>query len=133
MFWFNLGLFTLMKIDSMMFLACPWSSLPIMLKLPSVMVWPVCCKCLWMGEGCLRCSFLLSLRVLAVSPIYSSSQLRWVALVAVYDSTFIVLGVLVLRLHDYLFYNSVTLQFKDSFKESVFIRVNNPKLNQKHW
>ena len=33
-----------------------------------------------------------------------------VALVAVYDSTFVVLGVLVLGLHEYLFYCSVTLE-----------------------
>ena len=28
MIWFKVGLFTLMKIDSLMVLACPWSSLP---------------------------------------------------------------------------------------------------------
>ena len=32
MFWFNVGLFTFMKMDSLMVLACPWSSLPMMLK-----------------------------------------------------------------------------------------------------
>ena len=77
MFWFNVGLFTLMKIDSLMVLAYPHSSFPMMLKLSSVMVWPVCCICPWMGEGCFRCSFLLSPRVLEVSPIYSSLQSRW--------------------------------------------------------
>ena len=66
-----------MKIDSLMVLACPWSSLPIMLKLVSVIVCPVCCMCTWMGEGCLRCSLLLFPSVLAVSPMYSSLQTIW--------------------------------------------------------
>ena len=77
MFWFKVGLFTLMKIGSIMVLAWPWSSLPMMLKLVSVMLCPVCCMCSWMGEGCLRCSLHLSPRVLAVSPMYSSLQAMW--------------------------------------------------------
>ena len=77
MFWFKVGLFTLMKIDSLMVLACPWSSLPMMLKLLSVMLCPVCCMCAWMGEGCLRHSFLLSPRVIVVSPMHSSLQAIW--------------------------------------------------------
>ena len=69
-----------MKIDSLMVLAYPWSSLPMMLKLFSVILCPACCMCTWMGEGYLRCSLLLSPRVLAVSPMYSSLQaicLHW--------------------------------------------------------
>ena len=78
MFCFKVGLFTLMKIDSfLMVLACSWSSLPMMLKLMSVMLCPVCCMCTWMGGGCLRCSLHLSPRVLAVYLIYSSSQAMW--------------------------------------------------------
>ena len=77
MFWFEVGLFTLMKIDSLMVMAYAWSSLPVMSKLVSVMLCPVCCICAWMGEGCLRCSLHLSPRVLAVSPIYSSLQAMW--------------------------------------------------------
>ena len=69
MFWFNVGLFTCIKMYSLMVLACPCSSLPMMLKLLSVMLCPVCCMCIWMGEGCLRCSLDLSPRVLAVSPM----------------------------------------------------------------
>ena len=38
MFWFKVGLFTIMKIDSLMVLAWPWYSLPMMLKLVSVIV-----------------------------------------------------------------------------------------------
>ena len=77
MFWFNVGLFTLIKIDSLMVLAFPWSSLPMMLKLASVVLCPVFCMCAWMGEGCFRCSLHLSPRVLAVSPMYSSLQAMW--------------------------------------------------------
>ena len=80
MFWFKVGVFTLMKIDSLMVLDCPWSSLAMMLKLVSVMLCPVCCMCAWMGEGCLRCSLHLFPKVLAVSPIYSSSQAMWLHL-----------------------------------------------------
>ena len=60
MFWFNAGLFTLMKIDSLMVLACPWSSLPMMLKLSSVVLCPVCCMCMWWGRVVLGvpCIFL---------------------------------------------------------------------------
>ena len=108
MFWFKVGLFTLMNIDSLVVLVCPQPSLPMMLKLSSVMVWPVCCKCPWIGEGCLRCSFLLSPRVLAVSPLFIAIQVF--ALVTVYNSTFVVLGVLVLVLHKYLFDGGVTLK-----------------------
>ena len=57
-----------------MVLACPWSSLPMMLNLLLSMGCPVACECLCMGEGCLRYSFLLSPSVLAVSPMYSSLQ-----------------------------------------------------------
>ena len=40
-----------------MVLGCPQSSLPIRLKLSSVMPCPVCWICPWIGEGCLRCFF----------------------------------------------------------------------------
>ena len=99
MFWFNVGLFTIMKIDSLMVLACPQSSLPMMLKLSSVMVWPVCCMCLWMGEGCFRCSFLPSPKGPGSFPYVLFMTVEVVTLVAIYDSTFVVLVVLVLGLH----------------------------------
>ena len=63
-----------------MVLACSWSSLPMMLKLLSILLCPVCCMCTWIGEGCFRCSLCLSPRVLDVSPMYSSSDamlLHW--------------------------------------------------------
>ena len=109
MFWFKVGLFTLMNIDSLMVLACPQSSLPFMLKLLSVMVWPVCCICPWMGEGCFRCSFLLSLRVLQFLLCTPHHRLDdcignciWCHFSFPWD--------LVLGLHKYLFYGGVTLE-----------------------
>ena len=77
MFWFNVGLFTLMKMDSLVVLASPWSSLSMMLKLSSVVMCPFWCVCMWLGEGCFRCSLHLFPRVLAVSPMYSSLQVVW--------------------------------------------------------
>ena len=61
MFWFKVGLFTLMKIDSLMVLACPWSSLPMMLKLSSVVMCPVCCMYMWMGRVVLGVPYIFPL------------------------------------------------------------------------
>ena len=100
-----------MKTDSLMILACPWSSLPMMLKLVSVMLCPVCCMCAWMEECCLRCSLHLSPRVLAVSPMYFSLQATYlVALETIYGATFLFFWVLVLRLHENLFYGCVAFE-----------------------
>ena len=49
-----------MQIDSFMVLACPQSCLPMMLNLLLSMGCHVACECPCMGDGCLRCSFLLS-------------------------------------------------------------------------
>ena len=49
-----------MYIDSLMALACPQSSLPMLLKLLFCMGCPVACECPCMGKGCLRCFLLLS-------------------------------------------------------------------------
>ena len=74
-FLFNVGLLTLINIHSLIFLSKPCPSLPIIWKLCWVVGWPVL---LWwfIGEGSLRCSLNLSPKVLDVSPIYSSSQVR---------------------------------------------------------
>ena len=69
-----------MYIASLMALACPQYSLPIMLKLLSIILCLVWCMCAWKGEGCFRCSLHLSPRFLDVSLIYSSLQtmlLHW--------------------------------------------------------
>ena len=63
-----------------------------------------------MGEGCVRCSLLLSPRVLAVSPMYFLIAGYVVALETVYDATFLFLWVLVLGLHEDLFNGCVTLE-----------------------
>ena len=75
-----------------MVLACPQSSLPMMLKLVSVILCPMFCMFTWMGEGCLRCSLLLSPRVLVVSPMYSSSQAIWLHWKLYMTSLFISFG-----------------------------------------
>ena len=77
MFLFNVELLTLIIIDSLVLLAKPCPSFPI--------IWEViltsggglcdCCDDEW-GEGSFRCSLNLSTKVLEVSPIYSSSQER---------------------------------------------------------
>ena len=65
---------------------------------------------MWMGEGCFRCSLDLSPRGLAISPMYSSSAGYVVALVTVDYPTLLVHGVLVFRLHKYLFDSCVSLE-----------------------
>ena len=96
-------------MDSLMGLASPWSFLPMVLKLVSVVLCPVCCICEWIGEGCLRCSLHLSPRVLAVSPCTPHCRL--------YDCTrscrlphFFVLWVLVLGFHEDLLDCGVALE-----------------------
>ena len=76
MFLFNLGLLTLMDMDSLIFLANLCPSLPIIWKLLWLVGWPLWLLCWWMGEGSFRCSLYCSLKVLDVSLIYSSSQER---------------------------------------------------------
>ena len=74
MFLFNVGLFTLMYMASFTALAILWSSLPIILKFSLVVMWPVLFWCSCIGDGAFRCSLYLFSKVLADSPIYSSSQ-----------------------------------------------------------
>ena len=60
MFLFRVGLFTLMKIDSLINLMMSCPSLPIMLKLSWLSWCPVSWLCAWMGEGSLRCFLYIS-------------------------------------------------------------------------
>ena len=73
-FLLRVGLFTLMKMDSLINLVMSCPSLPIILKLSWLSWCPVRLLCTWMGEGSLRCSLYLSPRVLDVSLMYSSPQ-----------------------------------------------------------
>ena len=50
-FLFSVGLFTLMKMDSLINLVKSYPSLPVMLKLSWVVVCPICWLCSWIGEG----------------------------------------------------------------------------------
>ena len=77
-FLFNVGLLTHINMDSLMFLAKPCPCLPIIWKLFWLVGWPVPVWLLWwwMGEGSFRCSLNLSAKVLEISHMYSSSQVR---------------------------------------------------------
>ena len=69
---FNVGLLTLINIDSLMVLAKPCPSLPIIWKLFWLAGWPVLLLWWCTGEGSFRCSLNLSSKVLEVSPMYST-------------------------------------------------------------
>ena len=72
MFLFRDGSLTLMNRASFIALVKLWSSLPTMLKLVMLMLWPVLLWWSKMGEGDFWCSLNLSAKFLADSPIYSS-------------------------------------------------------------
>ena len=65
------GSLTLMNRASLIALVRFWSFLPIMLKFLMSALWPEILQWSWMGEGDFWCSFNLSAKVLADSPIYS--------------------------------------------------------------
>ena len=74
MFLFNVGLFTLMYMASLIALAILWPSLPMILKFSTGVVWPVLLWCSNIGDGAFKCSLYLSPNVLDDFPMYSSSQ-----------------------------------------------------------
>ena len=73
-FLFRDGLLALMYKASFIVLKRFWSSLPSMVKLSIVTSWPDVLWWSYMGDGAFRCSFNLSSKFLADSPMYSSSQ-----------------------------------------------------------
>ena len=73
-FLFRDGSLTLIYRASFIVLIWFKSSLPIILKLLMVTLWPLMLLWSYMGEGGFRCSLNLSPKVLEDSPIYSSSQ-----------------------------------------------------------
>ena len=74
MFLFSEGSLTLINMTSLIFLVTPCDSLWIMLKQSGLIGWPVVLLCWSIGEGALRCSFILSPSVLPDSPMYCSGQ-----------------------------------------------------------
>ena len=109
MLWFNVGLFTLMKIDSLMVLACPWSSLPIMLKLFCGDV--SCMLYVYMDGGRLFQVFLTSFsKGPGCLPYVFFITSYVIALETVNYHTLLFFGVLVLGFHENLFDYSVTLE-----------------------
>ena len=73
-FLFNVGLFTLIYMASFIALAMLWSSLPIILKISTDVMWPVLSWCSCIGHGAFRCSLYLSSKVLDDSHMYFSLQ-----------------------------------------------------------
>ena len=57
-----------------MVLEMPWPSLLMILKFSTVVLWPVVLSCSYIGDGAFKCSLNLYSKVLADSPIYSSSH-----------------------------------------------------------
>ena len=74
MFLLRDGSLTLMNRASFIALVWFWSSLPIIVKLLMVTLWPEMLQWSWIGEGDFWCSLNLSAKVLADSPMYSSSH-----------------------------------------------------------
>ena len=73
-FLFRHGSLILMNRASFIALVRFWFSLPIIVKLLMVTLWPEMLPWSWMGEGDFWCSLNLSAKVLADSPMYSSSH-----------------------------------------------------------
>ena len=71
-FLFKVGLLTLINIDSLIFLARLWPSLPIIWTFCWVVGWPVLLLWWCRGEGSFRCSLNISPKDLEVSHMYSS-------------------------------------------------------------
>ena len=88
-FLFNVGLFTLIYMASFIALAILWSSLPIILKFSTDVMWPVLFWCSCMGDGAFRCSLYLSSKVLDDSPMYSSLQFNLVTSEPIYYIAFL--------------------------------------------
>ena len=71
-FLFRVELFNLKYITSFMNLALLCPSLPMILKVSTIVMWPVVHWCSNRGEGTFKCSLYLSSNVLDDSPIYLS-------------------------------------------------------------
>ena len=74
MFLLRVGLLTLMYMVSLMALDIVWPALAMILKFSNVVLWPVNLSCSKIGDVAFKCSLYLSSKVLADSPIYSSSH-----------------------------------------------------------
>ena len=74
MFLFRDGSLTLMNRASLIALVRFWSSIPTMVKLLMLILWPEMLQWSNIGEGAFWCSLNLSAKVLADSPMYSSSH-----------------------------------------------------------
>ena len=110
MFLLRDGLLALIYRASFMVLKRFWSSLPSMVKLSIVTSWPEMLWWSYMEDGALRCSFNLSSKFLADSPIYSSSQSTLSHLYLYMTPLFFVDRVFVLWGHEVVFDGLATFQ-----------------------
>ena len=99
MFLFNVGLLTLMYMASFIALAMLWSSLPIILKFSTDVMWPVLFWCLCIGDGAFRCSLYLSLKGPRWLPYVLLLTVNIVTSEPVYDIAFLLDVIFVFRWH----------------------------------
>ena len=92
MFLFRDGSLTLMNRASLIALVRFWSSLPTMVKLLILILWPVVLQWSNIGEKAFWCCLNLSAKVLADSPIYSSSHPCWLHLYLYMTPLLLVIG-----------------------------------------
>ena len=142
------GLLTLIYKAYLMVLIRFWSSLPAMLKLSIVTVWPEVLKWSYVGEGAFRCSLNLSANVLDDSPIYSSSHSTLSHFYLYMTPLFIRIWSLSFGAIRRFLMESPPLKYictpclphaflmlslqnlMRTIKEALYIRVNNPSLNR---
>ena len=103
MFLLSVGLLTIRYTDSLIFLAMPWSSLPIMWKFSCIVMWLVVLLWWCIGEGSLWCSlnlcpgglsyiFFITCKLLTLEPANGSTFLRhWVLVLGRHQNIVIVL------------------------------------------
>ena len=109
MFWFKVGLFTLMKMDSLMVLACLWFSLPVMLKLVCN-VWSCLLYVCMDGRGVFEVLLASFTKGPCCFPHVLLITGYMVALETVDNPTLLFFRVLVLWLHEDLFYCCVAFE-----------------------
>ena len=99
MFLFRDGSLTLMNRASLIALVRFWFSLPTIVKLLMLTLWPEMLQWSYIGEGSFWCSLNLSAKVLADSLNVLFITPIFIAFISVYDSTFVGNRILVLWCH----------------------------------
>ena len=103
MFLFRVGSLTLMNRASLFALVRFWSSLPTIVKLLMLMLWPVVLQWSNIGEGAFWCSLKPFCKISSRFSIVFFLTPMFTALVSVYDSTFVCDKIFVLGSHEEAF------------------------------